>query len=137
MALETVDPIDWSHPPPCTGQYPLSSTYCTVQCGLQITRLTALTEMRTCDLGNARPTHCLCGHSGCCEGKEGLATIPAFAAVELGQLLQESYYRVQEHIVLAPGALQYLLHAVANSERNSYIPLYIPFCIYIPGTLFK
>ena len=64
MASETVDPINWSHPPPYTGQYSLSSTYCTVQCGLQITRLTALTEMRTCDLRNARPTHCLCGHSG-------------------------------------------------------------------------
>ena len=64
MASETVDPIDWSHPPPYTGQYPLISTYCTVQCGLQITRLTALTEMRTCDLRNARPTHSLCGHSG-------------------------------------------------------------------------
>ena len=61
---EMVDPIDWSHPPPYTGQYPLSSTYCTVQCGLQITRLTTLTEMRTCDLRNVRPTHCLCGHSG-------------------------------------------------------------------------
>ena len=58
-----VDPIDWSHPPPNTGQYPLSSTYCTVQCGLQITRLNALSEHRTCDLRNARPTHCLCGHS--------------------------------------------------------------------------
>ena len=33
MASETVDPIDWSHPPPYTGQYPLSSTYCTLQCG--------------------------------------------------------------------------------------------------------
>ena len=64
MASETVDPIDWSHPPPYTGQYPLSSTYCTVQCGLQITRLTTLTEMRTCDLLNAMPTHCLCDHSG-------------------------------------------------------------------------
>ena len=64
MASETVDPIDWQHPQPYTGQYPLSSTYCTVQCGLQITRLTALTEMRTCDFLNARPTHCLCGHSG-------------------------------------------------------------------------
>ena len=31
---ETVDPIDWSHPPLYTGQYPLSSTYCTLQCGL-------------------------------------------------------------------------------------------------------
>ena len=32
--------------------------------GLQITRLTALREPRSCDLRNARPTHCLCGHSG-------------------------------------------------------------------------
>ena len=31
--------------------------------GLQITRLTALSEQRTCDLRNTRPTHCLCGHS--------------------------------------------------------------------------
>ena len=45
MASETVDPIDWSHPPPYTGQSPLSSTYCT----LQITRLTALSQPRTCD----------------------------------------------------------------------------------------
>ena len=64
MASETVDPIDWSHPPPYKGQYPLSSTYCTVLCGLQITRLAALSMPRTCDLRNARPTHCLCGHSG-------------------------------------------------------------------------
>ena len=64
MASETVDPIDWSHRPPYTGQYPVSSTYCTVQCGLQITRLAALSEQRTCDLQNARPTHCLCCHSG-------------------------------------------------------------------------
>ena len=34
MPSETVYPIDWSHPPPYTGQYPLSSTYCTLQCGL-------------------------------------------------------------------------------------------------------
>ena len=34
MASETVDPIDWSHPSPYTGQYPLSSTYCTLQLGL-------------------------------------------------------------------------------------------------------
>ena len=62
MASETV--IVWSHPPLYTGQYPLSCTYCIVQCGLQITRLAALSEPRTCDLRNARPTHCLCGHSG-------------------------------------------------------------------------
>ena len=64
MASETVDPIDWSHPRPYTGQYPLSSTYCRLQSGLQITRLSALSESRTCDLLIARPTHCLCGHSG-------------------------------------------------------------------------
>ena len=34
MASETVDPIDWLHPPPYTGQYFLSSTYYTLQCGL-------------------------------------------------------------------------------------------------------
>ena len=50
MASDTVDPIDWLDPPPYTEEYPLSSTHCTVQCGLQITRLTALTEIRTCDL---------------------------------------------------------------------------------------
>ena len=49
MASETVDPIDWSHPPPYTGQYPMSSTYCTLQCGLQITRLAELSQPRTCD----------------------------------------------------------------------------------------
>ena len=64
MASETVDPIDWSHPIPYTGQFPLSSTFCTVHCWLQITRLAALSEPRTCDLRNARPTHCLCGHLG-------------------------------------------------------------------------
>ena len=33
-----------------------------MRAGLQITRLAALSEPRTCDLRNARPTHCLCGH---------------------------------------------------------------------------
>ena len=34
--MGTVDPIEWLHPPPYTGQYTLSSTstYCTLQCGL-------------------------------------------------------------------------------------------------------
>ena len=49
MASETVDPIDWSYPPLYTEQYPLSSTYCTLQCGLQITRLAALSQPRTFD----------------------------------------------------------------------------------------
>ena len=61
---ETVDPIDWSHPLPYTGQSPLSSMYCTLQCGLQITRLAALSQPRTCNLRKARPMHCLCCHWG-------------------------------------------------------------------------
>ena len=65
IASETVDPNDWSHSPPYTGQYALSSTYCTLQCGLGcITRLAALSQPRSCDLRNARPKHCLCYHSG-------------------------------------------------------------------------
>ena len=31
--------------------------------GLQITRLAALSQTRSCDLRITRPTHCLCGHS--------------------------------------------------------------------------
>ena len=58
-ASETVDPIDWSHPPPYTGQYPMSSTYCTLQCGLQITRLAALSQPRTCDF--RMPDQCTAG----------------------------------------------------------------------------
>ena len=35
-----------------------------MRAGLQITRLSALRQPRTCDLQNARPTHCRCGYSG-------------------------------------------------------------------------
>ena len=42
-------------PPPYTGQYPLSSMYCTLQCGLQITRLAALSQPRMCDFRMAMP----------------------------------------------------------------------------------
>ena len=55
---------DLSYPPTYTGQYPLSFTYFTVQCGLQITRLAATSEDRTSALRNASPMHCLCCHSG-------------------------------------------------------------------------
>ena len=34
------------------------------KCGQQIARLAAASEARTRDLRDARPTHCLCGHSG-------------------------------------------------------------------------
>ena len=40
-----------------------------MRAGLRITRLTALSELRTCDLQNARPTHCLCGRSGYNRGR--------------------------------------------------------------------
>ena len=59
-ASETVDPIDWSHPHPTQGAVPLSPTYCTVQFALQVTRLAALSEPRTCDLRNTRPTWVAC-----------------------------------------------------------------------------
>ena len=38
--------------------------YTAMGAGLQITRLAALSQPRSYDLRNARPTHCLCGHSG-------------------------------------------------------------------------
>ena len=43
--------------------------------GLQITTLTALSELWTCDLWNTRPTHCLCGHSGYKFASERLLTM--------------------------------------------------------------
>ena len=55
--------FDWSHPLSYTWQYPLSYTYCTVQWGLQYTRLAVTSEDRTRDLRNASPTHSLCSHS--------------------------------------------------------------------------
>ena len=42
----------------------LHAMHTAMRAGLQITRLAALREPRSCDLRNARPTHCLCGHSG-------------------------------------------------------------------------
>ena len=54
MASETVDPIDWPHPPPYTEEYPLSSTYCTLHAGCKSQ------DLLHC---YARPTHCRCCHS--------------------------------------------------------------------------
>ena len=69
MASKTVDPIDWSHPPPYTGWYPLSSMYCTaMRTGLQIRRLAALSQPRTCDLRSVdQRTACAAtlGMNGC------------------------------------------------------------------------
>ena len=53
MASETVDSIDWPHPPHPHGQYPLRFTYCTV--------LTWPTNCKTCCTNrdsNARPRVC-------------------------------------------------------------------------------
>ena len=53
--------------------------------------------------------------------KGGLASIPAFAAVELGQLLLQVNTEFKDHGELSPFALPYLWHAVTNSERSSLI----------------
>ena len=60
-----VDPIGWLHPTLYRAVPPeLHILHTAMRAGLQITRLTALSELRTCDLRNTRPTHCLCGHLG-------------------------------------------------------------------------
>ena len=53
MELETVDPLTDRYPAPYTGQYPLTSTYCTMQM-----RAAAPSEARKRDLRNGWPTHC-------------------------------------------------------------------------------
>ena len=66
MASETVDPIEWLHPQPYTGQYPLSSSYCTLQCGLGCKSQDLLHWVR-CEratFGIPDQTNSLCGHSG-------------------------------------------------------------------------
>ena len=64
--------------------------------------------------------------------KDGLASISAFAAVELGSIVtsRKLIQSSRAHIVLAPRALQYLLHAVANSEHKSGILSYIFLYLY-------
>ena len=66
MTSETVDKIDWQLPHPTQGSIPWAQRIARCKCGLQIARLAAATGMRTCVLGYARPTHCLCGHSCHC-----------------------------------------------------------------------
>ena len=57
MASETVDPIDWPHPPPSWAVPPKRLVHSINQCNLSGT-LTCKRSMR----GNQPP--CLCGHSG-------------------------------------------------------------------------
>ena len=61
MTSETVDPIDWSQPPPSWTVPPVLHG---VNAGLQIARLADATGARTGIPGYAKPTHCLCGHLG-------------------------------------------------------------------------
>ena len=65
MASETIDPIDWSYPH-IHGQYPLAElhTLHSVYAANNSQDLLA-TEARTRVHRYARPTHCLCSHSGC------------------------------------------------------------------------
>ena len=46
------------------GSTPWAPRIARCKCGLQIARLAAATGARTRVLGYARPTHCLCSHSG-------------------------------------------------------------------------
>ena len=55
MASETVDPIDWSHPPPSLAVSPWAPRIARCECGLQIARLAAATGARTRVHGYARP----------------------------------------------------------------------------------
>ena len=64
MSSETVDLIDLSHPPLSWAVPPEAPLIALCKCGLQIARLAAATGARTRVQGYARPTHCLCGHSG-------------------------------------------------------------------------
>ena len=66
MASETVDSIDWTLPPTLHRAVPpeLHELHDRCKCRLQIIRLAAPTGKLTCDLGYARPTLCLCSHSG-------------------------------------------------------------------------
>ena len=54
MASEKVDTIDWPHPPPYNRAVPLSSTYCTLQCGLGCKSQDCCTEWAA----NVRPSGC-------------------------------------------------------------------------------
>ena len=51
-------------PPPYTGQYPLSSTCCTLQMRAANRKTCCTESAANVWLQNARPTHCRCGHSG-------------------------------------------------------------------------
>ena len=81
MASETGDPIDWSYPPPYTGQCPLSSTYCTVQCGLQIKTLAALSEV-----SRERATFEMPGQRTACAATQGRTRATKFSGLTLPPL---------------------------------------------------
>ena len=59
----------------------------------------------------------ICLRHYCCEGKEGLASIPSLQQQSWGSYCEKMNTEFKDHIVLSPGALQYLLHTVTNSER--------------------
>ena len=68
MALDPID-LSWIyhdklHVLELVGSNPWVPRIARCKHGLQITRLAAATGARTRVHGNARPTHCLCGHSG-------------------------------------------------------------------------
>ena len=58
MASETVDPIDWLHPPPSWAVHPERLVHSINRCS------SARAGIRSCNLQHARQPPCLCGNSG-------------------------------------------------------------------------
>ena len=58
MASETVDPIDWSQPPPSWAVPPERLVHSIIRWS------TATAGFRSCNLQHERQPPCLCGHSG-------------------------------------------------------------------------
>ena len=71
--------------------------------GLQITRLTALSDPRTCDLRNTRPTHCMCGHSWYLAGieRELASTADQRALRWFGHVERMDEYRMARRVLIA------------------------------------
>ena len=122
MASETVDPIDRSHPLPYTGQYPLSSTYCAVQCRLQITDL-LLSARR------GRATFGMPGQLTACAATQGmLYKIRCNPTHPLIGVLPGPYVPVRVHAVLWShiGTLMRRLAAEPRSTTGLLFPFQCP-----------
>ena len=95
MASETVDPIDWSHPPPSWAAPPELLVHSKNLCSF------SSTENRPSNLQHARQSPCLCGHSGCADDPplRHIGAVPGVLTVLLYQ-----------RIGAVPGMLTVLLY---------------------------